>query len=69
MYPHAAAIEIAPTAISHHDVVIASPSPATAATPNEINAALLTCAGLASPPAVIREGPMRSLSVPRIPSD
>ena len=44
-------------------------SPATAAHPSAMKAALFTAEGVAKPAAVIRSGPTRLSSVPRTPSE
>ena len=69
MYPQAAAIANAPTAINHQEVCSARTNPATAAKKKEINAAFFTDFALARPVAVKRIGPIRESSVPRIPSE
>ena len=69
VYSHAAAMAATPTSSSHGSTISESTRPATAATPNESNAARFTAPGVASPVAVRRTGPLRSLSVPRTPSE
>ena len=60
----------APTITSHIAPAMAdSTTPKTAAAPNAMNAASFTCSGLASPEPVRRVGPVRSSSVPRMPSE
>ena len=60
----------APTASSHQVPLAATrPSPADPATPKAAKAARLTPEGEAAPDPVSRNGPIRSSSVPRIPSE
>jgi len=59
----------APTATSHHDVAAASTSPATAPPAKVSTEAVSTARGEAKPWATRRTGPMRSASVPRMPSE
>ena len=58
-----------PTSSSQGSTTSESTRPATAATPNARNAARFTAPGVARPVAVRRTGPLRSLSVPRTPSE
>ena len=69
VYVHAATIAATPTASSHNVVARARIKPATAATPKHRNAARFTDAAVASPDPTKRNGPTRSLSVPRTPSE
>ena len=58
-----------PTSSSHGFTTIESTAPNTAATRNDSAAARFTALGVAVPVAVSRNGPLRSLSVPRTPSE
>ena len=58
-----------PIRMSHQEDNNDNTVPATAATPNAPNAANFTCNGWAIPDPTNRRGPLRVLSVPRIPSE
>ena len=63
-------MQTAPTATIHHCPDTATrTSPATAASPKHPNAAARTVDGLAAREPTSRNGPTRSSSVPRMPSE
>ncbi|CDQ43310.1 hypothetical protein BN1047_01175 [Mycolicibacterium neoaurum] len=69
MYSQAAAIQAAPTAISQGWLTMASASPASAPIVRLMIAAVNTARGVATREPTSRIGPLRTSSVPRIPSE
>jgi hypothetical protein len=69
VYSQAPAMHAAPTAISHGALNNASTTPATAAIPRLTTAAVSTARGAASFEPTSRNGPDRTSSVPRMPSE